>query len=76
MALQGFPLFMPDGKPVVLAGKSDAKWRERIGNAVPPPAAQAIGEQILRTLLLNAMGTWELSATGIWVLPEIDGVAQ
>lgn len=72
MALQGFPLYMPDGKPVVLAGKSDAKWRERIGNAVPPPAAQAIGEQILRTLLLIALGTWELSANGIWVRPEFN----
>ena len=71
MALQGFPLYMPDGSPVVLAGKSDAKWRERIGNAVPPPAAQAIGEQILRTLLLNTLGTWELSANGIWVRPDV-----
>ncbi len=67
LALQGFPVYMPGGSPVVLTGKSDAKWRERIGNAVPPPAAQAIGEQILRTLLLNAMGVWELSGTGIWV---------
>lgn len=75
MALQGFPLYMPDDSPVVLAGKSDAKWRERIGNAVPPPAAQAIGEQILRTLLLNALGTWELSATGVWVRPEMVGLA-
>lgn len=67
LALQGFPVYMPDGSPVVLTGKSDAKWRERIGNAVPPPAAQAMGEQILRTLLLNASGVWELSATPIWV---------
>lgn len=70
LALQGFPVYMPDGSPVTLAGKSDAKWRERIGNAVPPPAAQAMGEQILRTLLLNAQGVWELSATPIWVRPE------
>ncbi|MCL4439460.1 MAG: DNA cytosine methyltransferase [Firmicutes bacterium] len=67
MALQGFPLYHPDGKPVVLEGTSDAKWRERIGNAVPPPAARAIGHQILRTLILSAADTWELSPTPIWV---------
>jgi len=70
LALQGFPLYMPDGSPVVLAGKSDAKWRERIGNAVPPPAARAIGEQILRTLLLSKMDAWELSHEEIWVMPH------
>lgn len=71
LALQGFPVYMSDGCPVILAGKSDAKWRERIGNAVPPPAAQAIGEQVLRTLLLNALDVWELSATPIWVRREV-----
>ncbi|MFZ5688648.1 MAG: DNA cytosine methyltransferase [Bacillota bacterium] len=70
MALQGFPLYHPDGNPVVLAGSSDAKWRERIGNAVPPPAAKAIGQQILRALLLSAADAWELSNEPIWVLPN------
>lgn len=70
LALQGFPVYMPDGSPVTLAGKSDSKWRERIGNAVPPPTAQAIGEQILRTLLLNSLDSWELSTTHIWVRTE------
>lgn len=70
MALQGFPLYHPDGNPVVLAGSSDAKWRERIGNAVPPPAAKAIGHQILRALLLSAADAWELSNEPIWVLPN------
>jgi len=72
LALQGFPLYMPDGSPVVLSGKSDAKWRERIGNAVPPPAARAIGEQILRTLLLSKLDVWELSNQEIWVQPGGD----
>ena len=67
MALQGFPLYMPDGNPVVLAGKSDARWRERIGNAVPPPAAEAIGRQMLRALLMSAVDGFELSLTPIWV---------
>ncbi|OPY63662.1 MAG: putative BsuMI modification methylase subunit YdiO [Pelotomaculum sp. PtaU1.Bin065] len=71
LALQGFPLFHANGSPVVLSGKNDARWRERIGNAVPRQAGEAIGMQILRTLLLNAMGTWELSNIPIWVNPKI-----
>lgn len=35
-----------------LHGTSDSAWRERIGNAVPPPAAQAIAGVMGRTLLL------------------------
>lgn len=65
--LQGFPAFLPDGRPLVLAGRSDAKWRERIGNAVPPPAARAIAGQILRALMLSRFGAWELSVTPVWV---------
>jgi len=72
LALQGFPLYVPDGSPVVLSGKSDARWRERIGNAVPPPTARAIGEQILRTLLLSKLDEWELSNQEIWVQPGGD----
>lgn len=66
-ALQGFPMIMPDGRPLQLAGKSDARWRERIGNAVPPPAARAIGEQILFALMVSAKGEWALGSTGVWV---------
>lgn len=66
-ALQGFSVVMPNGRPLQLAGKSDAKWRERIGNAVPPPAAQAIGEQILFVLMVSARGEWALGSTGVWV---------
>jgi len=72
MALQGFPLYMADGSPVVLAGNSDARWRERIGNAVPPPAAMAIAKQMLRTLLVSQEGHWEMSATPIWVRERVD----
>lgn len=70
--LQGFPAVMPDGKPLILAGNSDARWRERIGNAVPPPAARAIGEQILFALMVSAKGEWALGSTGIWVIPNND----
>ena len=75
-ALQGFPLHFSDGSPVVLSGKSDGRWRERIGNAVPPPSAQAIGEQMLRTLLTSEKGEFVLGATGIWVKPDLLGEIQ
>ncbi|MEM0138513.1 MAG: DNA cytosine methyltransferase [Thermoplasmatales archaeon] len=68
-ALQGLPLTMPDGRPLVLAGRSDARWRERIGNAVPPPAARGIADEILLSLLANERGDFRLSDTDVWVLP-------
>jgi len=51
-----------------LDGLSDQAWRERIGNAVPPDAAQAIAEVMGTTLLLAEAGeTFMLSATPVWV---------
>jgi hypothetical protein len=56
------------GRPFELAGASDSAWRERIGNAVPPDAAEAIAEVMGTTLLLAWSGeTFVLSATPIWV---------
>lgn len=53
-----------------LDGLSDQAWRERIGNAVPPDAAQAIGEVMGTTLLLAESGeTFQLSSTPVWVRP-------
>jgi len=53
-----------------LDGLSDQAWRERIGNAVPPDAAQAIAEVMGTTLLLAEAGeTFMLSATPVWVRP-------
>ena len=53
-----------------LEGLSDAGWRERIGNAVPPDAAQAIAETMGRTLLVAWSGTgFMLSNLPIWVQP-------
>ncbi len=53
-----------------LDGLSDAAWRERIGNAVPPDAAQAIADTMGRTLLMAWSGeTFRLSAEPIWVQP-------
>ncbi len=70
--LQGFPAVLPDGRPLVLAGRSDARWRERIGNAVPPPAARAIAEAILRAMLPSRLGVWVMGNTPIWVRPVDD----
>lgn len=70
LALQSFPLHRADGSAVVLAGRSDSKWRERIGNAVPPESSRRMHEQILLALLQNALGeTFVLGSTAIWVVP-------
>jgi site-specific DNA-cytosine methylase len=51
-----------------LEGASHQSWRERIGNAVPPPAAQAIAGVMGVTLLLAWSGeTFHMSSTPIWV---------
>jgi site-specific DNA-cytosine methylase len=71
-ALQGFPTEV-DGKPLELAGKSSTAWRERIGNAVPPPAARAIAEQMLIALIEEAESTMLMRADGaVWVTPEAE----
>ncbi len=66
-ALQG--LIDPE-EQLELDGLSDQAWRERIGNAVPAPAAQAIASEMGRTLLLAwSGGTMQLALTPIWVRP-------
>lgn len=55
---------------LILDGLSDSDWRERIGNAVPPHAAEAIAHVMGTTLLLAGMGeTFMLSSMPIWVRP-------
>lgn len=64
-ALQG--LVDPE-EHMELEGASHQSWRERIGNAVPPPAAQAIASVMGTTLLLAWSGeTFHMSSTPIWV---------
>lgn len=68
-ALQGLPVLI-DGKPLKLAGSSATDWRKRIGNAVPPPAARAIAEQMLIALVEEAEGAMLLRGDGaVWVHP-------
>jgi site-specific DNA-cytosine methylase len=62
-------LFDPEDR-FELDGSSDSAWRERIGNAVPSAAAQAIASTMGTTLLLAWSGeTFMLSAQPIWVRP-------
>ena len=66
--LQGYPVFGTDGAPLVLEGKSDAVWRKQIGNSVPVGTAEAIGNEVARTLLLEAEGTsFVLTPDAVWV---------
>lgn len=53
-------------------GKNDSLHREWIGNAVPSKAAEAMAQEILRTLMLADAGeTFQLSATPVWVRPLV-----
>lgn len=59
-----------NASPFKLDGDSDSAWRERIGNAVPRDAAEAIAEVMGTTLLLAESGeTFQLSSTPVWVRP-------
>jgi hypothetical protein len=58
-----------------LHGSSDSSHRERIGNAVPPDAAEAIASVMYQTLLLAEAGeTFQLNAMPVWVQPLVIAV--
>ncbi|WP_194869432.1 DNA cytosine methyltransferase [Myxococcus sp. AB025B] len=58
--LQGLPP-VHNGKPLVLAGNSDARHREAIGNAIPVGGALAWGRVTLEALLRSSLGEgWSL----------------
>ncbi len=84
MLLQGFPVWHRPGDPAEIGiGEGGGCWvqmagnnalvREHVGNAVPVPTAQAIGEVSLG--LLDAAGeqVFSLSSGGVWVLPAAGG---
>lgn len=72
-ALQG--LIEPEAH-LELDGLSDSAWRERIGNAVPPPAAEAIASVMAMSLLLAEAGeTFVLRNEPIWVRPIAAGIS-
>lgn len=63
-ALQG--LVTPE-EHLELDGEAHSHWRERIGNAVPSPAAAAVASVMGRALLLAWSGeTFALGCTPIW----------
>lgn len=64
------------GENFVLAGASDQRWREAIGNAVPRKSAKAIGTVMGQTILLARNGeTFVLGSTPIWVQPIVAALA-
>lgn len=65
-ALQGFPTVIGD-QPLVLDGTGHTRWREAVGNAVPPPSALAIAEQLLRALALAKLGMFAMDNLDVWV---------
>lgn len=87
MLLQGIPVWHRPGDPAELGiGEDGGTWvqlhgnnalvRKHVGNAVPVPTAQAIGEVSLA--LLDAAGeqVFSLSSGGVWVAPELDHEAE
>lgn len=71
--LQGFPARTADDgtegddMPLALDGSKDSQ-RVKVGDAVPPPAAERIAEQMLLTLVYADAGSFALSsAGGVWV---------
>ena len=64
--LQGLPPKLGDSW-LELDGNAQSGWRERIGNMVPPPAAEAIATSCLATLVAVAAGRWTLDGNPIWV---------
>jgi len=55
---------------ITLSGLSDGDWRERIGNAIPPAAAEAMAGVFGRAILLSLAGeTFSLSSEKVWVRP-------
>ena len=76
-ALQGFPVLDEDGGGLLLFGKNDERWRERIGNAVPPPTATAIGNVMLDVLLrAELQAQTELPINPVWVKPLSNPLTQ
>ena len=73
-ALQGLPTKI-DGEWLQLAGGSKARWRKRIGNAVPPATAEAIALTIWRTLDASQAGILLMGGEPVWVDGEHSGDA-
>lgn len=75
--LQGFPVYNADGQPMQIEGGSEQVMRELIGNAVPPPTAEAIARTIGETMLAEVLGeTFRLDTLPIWVRQTAVAIAM
>ena len=50
-----------------MSGGSSTAWRERIGNAIPPPAAKAVASEMLLALLSSEIDMRQQRLEAIWV---------
>ena len=73
--LQGFDPWR-NGDWLQLTGRSHQAWRQRIGNAIPPPAAEAIGRSALATLSASREGSYLMSAAPVWVSPRTEEASR
>lgn len=67
--LQGFPARVR-GEWLKLTGNSHKAWRGRIGNAVPPPTAEAIARCCAATLAATSEDQLQLNGAPVWVAPR------
>lgn len=73
--LMGFPVDFEFCGPSSCSKTADGEQpktgrRKRIGNAVPPPTAEAIGREVMATLIASANGGFRLASGSVWVAPE------
>lgn len=73
--LQGFPAQV-NSEWLQLDGGCQKEWRKRIGNAVPPPAAEAIARECMEVLQASEEGTYRLRGEAVWVEQERQEVSQ
>lgn len=64
--LQGFPVDCYLEGPTA-SSKKTAGRREHIGNAIPPPTAEAIAREVAATLLASRTGGFRLAGGDVWV---------
>lgn len=64
--LQGFPVDCYLEGPTA-SSKKAAGRREHIGNAIPPPTAEAIAREVMATLLASRAGGFRLAGGDVWV---------
>ncbi len=78
--IMGFPLDFefcgPSSCSKAKAGEAPRTGRrKRIGNAVPPPTAEAIALEMKATLIASAVGGFRLASGLVWVSPDQGAIA-